>query len=109
MSTPAPTQLPLGLALKREGQAKAFDAESELTREALAQAIAGLAARGEPFTAEDARRVMAGWGIAEPAHPCSVGAAFTHAATAGLIEAAGFTTASRDQRRGSVLRLWVGR
>lgn len=68
------------------------------------RAIADLAARGEPFSAEDVCR-LAG----RPAKANAVGARISAAARSGRIVRSGFAKAVRPERHSNVMALWVGR
>jgi hypothetical protein len=59
---------------------------------------------GEPFSADDLRA----YGLDEPDHPNRWGALFNTLSGRHLIQQAGFTTSTRPERHGSVLRLWTG-
>lgn len=48
-------------------------------------------------------------GVPEPDHPARWGALFRAAATAGVIEPAGFHQSRRPSRAGGVCRVWRGR
>ncbi len=67
------------------------------------RAIAELARRGTPFTAEDLREL-----IGDPPRPGLLGAAFHAAARAELIECIGYQPSERPERRAGVVRVWRG-
>lgn len=90
---------------RSKGQAAALAAASQSWRQDAEAALSDLAASGRVFTAEDLRRVA---GDAPGPSQNSFGALFAAASRAGMIEAVGITTASRDVAAGHVLRQWRG-
>lgn len=66
-------------------------------------AIAQLAQRGTPFSAEDVAAIAG-----RPDHPNAVGARFNAAARRGIIVKAGVVKASRPERHRNEMRLWIG-
>lgn len=71
------------------------------------QALAHLARRGTPFTADDFRRLMAD--APAPHHPNTIGSFFRHARAQGVIRPTGrFTTSTTASRHGAAIREWVG-
>jgi hypothetical protein len=93
-----------GDQLKLFGMARVEQDMGDAPWRALAdRAIAHLAARGEPFSAEDVC-ALAG----RPSHPNAVGARISTAARTGTIRRSGFAKASRAERHSNVMALWVG-
>lgn len=89
-----------GLRAKERGQAIAAAAHPD-ERARVDAAIRELAATGRPFSANDARAI----------HGCKggvVGAAFTAARKAGLIEPCGDDTSSSESTHGHRIFKWVG-
>lgn len=69
-------------------------------------AIERLARRGEPFTADDLHR-EAGDQLASASNS-AIGGLFARAAKRGLIVHCGYTTSTRPEAHGRVLRQWKG-
>lgn len=75
-------------------------------RELLLCAIEVLAAKGEPFSADDARAIAG-----DPprfTHPNVAGACFNAAARAGIIRMVGVGISRRAVGHGNLTRLWMG-
>jgi hypothetical protein len=87
---------------KSTGQSTAAAADPEGFEWAL-EAIAGLADQGYPFDAADVRAAAGPF-----ERPNVVGAAFSAARKAGLIEVAGYATSRTVSRHGALVRLWRG-
>jgi hypothetical protein len=87
---------------KVTGQGGAAAADPEGFARAL-EAIAELSAEGEPFDSTDVRAVAGPF-----ERPNVVGAAFSAARKAGLIEVAGYGASRTVSRHGSLVRLWRG-
>lgn len=98
-----------GRRARDQGAAAADHAASFVWRAAVDDAIARLAATGEPFTAEGVRAALTPGdrGVAD-AHPNALGARFLAAVNRGVIEGHGYTTASRKAAHGRTLRVWRG-
>jgi hypothetical protein len=92
----------LGDRAKITGQSGAASADPDGFERAL-QAIAGLIEDGYPFDAADVRAAAGPFD-----HPNVVGAAFSAAKKAGLIEVAGYSASRNVSRHGSLVRLWRG-
>lgn len=71
------------------------------------RAVQALASTGRVFSADDVRDDP--YNLPDPPHPSQWGALFSAAASAGLIEHAGFATSRNPTRRGGVLRTWRGK
>lgn len=67
--------------------------------------IGALAARGEPFSADDVRRGL----LPSTDGAKALGGLFSEAASRGLIECTGFGASRSVSRRGGVVRQWRGR
>ena len=89
-------------AAKTTGQRGAVAADPEGFRRAL-EAIATLAGEAYPFDAADVRAVAGRF-----QSPNVVGAAFSTARKAGLIEVAGYVPSRNVSRHGALVRLWRG-
>lgn len=89
-----------GESLKAHGQAVATSAHPD-EHSAVMSAIKSLAATGREFSSNDARPLH---GVSGPI----VGAAFTAARKAGLIEAVGFTTSTEPGTHAHPVRTWRG-
>lgn len=70
-------------------------------------ALERLAHRGTPFTADDLHR-EAGGQLGEATN-AAIGGLFAQAAKRGLITQCGYTTSTRPEAHGRVLRQWRGR
>jgi hypothetical protein len=95
----------LGLFYQQRGMAIVETAEAIHGRwvERADWTIRNLAARREPFSAEDVRRIAG-----DPVHPNAMGARINAAAKRGVIVKAGVVKASRTERHANEMRLWVG-
>lgn len=89
-----------GQRLKSAGQSIATNAHPD-EHSAVMAAIKSLAASGRVFSSNDARPLH---GVSGPI----VGAAFTAARKAGLIEAVGFTTSTEPGTHAHPVRTWRG-
>jgi len=100
---------PTGQQLRDQGQAEVIAADTAVHRMAgthIRAAIDQLAAKGEPFTAEDVRKLLP-----EEVRPHSdnlLPAYIGGAAGAGRITAVGWATCTRPERRGGPMRRWIG-
>ena len=100
------TTPPTGAQLGQLGMGLAERAETAINAawiELAEVAILQLAARGEPFSAEDVAR-LAG----RPSHPNAMGARINAAARRGIIVKAGSVLATRRERHANEMRLWRG-
>lgn len=69
------------------------------------RAMGYLVNTGEPFSADDLRRLLAD--VEEkPTSPNAIGGLFMAWSRAGRIEQAGFMTSTQNKRRGGVNRVW---
>ena len=93
-----------GEVARDAGAARIIAKEHRVWREQVADAIAGLAQTGIPFTSDAVRELVP----AEPRHPNSWGAAFLIASREGVIVPAGFVSAVRKPRHSAILRVWTG-
>lgn len=73
-------------------------------RAVVMQAIEHLAGTDRVFTADDLHSL----GIPLPPHPNHIGALFSAAHKAGLIQPVGYAPSAREGRNGSVVRTWRG-
>jgi hypothetical protein len=96
-------------ALKRREDGMALTLGNDLNaqyRELLLCAIEVLAAKGDPFSADDARAIAG-----DPprfTHPNVAGAVFNAAARAGIIRMVGVGISRRAVGHGNLTRLWTG-
>jgi hypothetical protein len=95
-------QLELGVALRDQGVADADNSADEKWRADVDGAIRRLAARGEPFTADDVRAL----GVPDPASPKAWGGRFLAAAGAGVIERIGDRKSARPSVRAHRISVW---
>lgn len=71
------------------------------------QAIGQLAKSGQPFTADDFRRLMDD--APAPHHPNAIGSFFRRAHADGLIRPTGrYVCATTPSRHGAAIREWIG-
>ena len=106
--TPQPTlldEIAEAERLKHEGMALVDSHQDQRWRAEVDAAIASLARRGEPFTSEDVRALVA----TEPTHPNAWGPRFVAAANAGVIEFLGYVKSSRPSLRRARVAQWRGR
>lgn len=94
-----------GEAAKADGIARAAANTAPDWAIACRAAIELMARRGTPFQAAD---LIAEGLIDEPDHPARWGAAFNHAAKAGVIEEAGYVRSKRATVHGSICKQWTG-
>jgi hypothetical protein len=94
-----------GEAAKAAGMAQAEAATAPDWADACQAAIREMARRGHPFQAAD---LVAEGLIDEPDHPSRWGAAFGHAARAGVIVCCGAAPSKRSTVRSSLCRTWKG-
>lgn len=73
-------------------------------RDIVMQGIEHLASLGTPFSADDLHAL----GIPLPPHPNHIGALFSAARKAGIIQQHGYIPSQRAGRNGSVVRTWIG-
>ena len=87
------------------GAALADEAAGAWWRSTADAAIAAMADRGVPFTADDLFDVT---GLPESTNPRALGARFLKAAHAGVIVGVGYTTSRRPGAHAAVVRVWCG-
>jgi hypothetical protein len=101
-----PVPQPEGQRRKASGQARAIAADSMFCQ-AATNAAMRLVKRGGTFTSDDLWRELADFPQAElPARANAIGAIFSGLVRQGLIAAADFTTTSRPEGQGRVIRVW---
>lgn len=97
-------QVSLAETLKADGMDRAEQAADDGWKHNWRQAIALLAALGEPFTSDDVRGIAG-----EPwNHPNACGALFNGAARDGLIRQVGYRKSERARLHSHPLTLWQG-
>ena len=94
-----------GEAAKADGIARAAANTPPDWATACRGAIELMARRGTPFQAAD---LIAEGLVDEPDHSARWGAAFNHAAKAGVIEEAGYVRSKRVTVHGSICKQWIG-
>lgn len=99
-----PSPLSVGHVEKVRGMRAADEAASSTWKAAWDAAIVTLARAGEPFTADDVRRIAG-----PPAdHPNAAGSRFTAAARAGVITKRGYRESERAVLHRHPIAVWVG-
>lgn len=94
-----------GRALRDDGVSRVDANTPDDWKSAVQMQIAKLAATGQPFTAENVRRVVGD----PPNHPNAMGAQFISACRANVIEKVGYVNPARPTRHASVIALWIGK
>ena len=93
-----------GRHLKAAGISLADTAAAQEWRDAADKAIADLARRGQPFTADDVRDL----GVPDPRSPKAWGGRFLAAAANGIIVRVGYTPSRRASVHAHPIALWRG-
>lgn len=101
--TEALLDLETGRTWRDRGIARVDAAEPDVWKRAADRAIEQLAATGEPFTAEDVRRM-----VGDPSRPNAFGSRFLAAARSGLVHKVGYRPSSRPHRHTNPIAVWVG-
>lgn len=92
-----------GHALRDQGVASVDEAEPEDWKTRADRAIAELAARKEPFSADDVRERCG-----DPVHPNAMGARLLFAAKRGMIERCGLMRSTRPSCHAHLNPAWIG-
>ena len=93
-----------GAELRDDGASRVSDNTPGWWRNKCDAAIAQLAAKGQPFTADDVRAVTGD----PPNHPNAMGARFLTAARSKLIERVGYKRPARASRHSCLTAVWQG-